>query len=467
MTFRLNKDIRQHHVGIKVLGCDKNTVESEYLAGLLSHEGFEVSLIQDRLTYCDVAVILTCCFIEEARRETLDCLKAFLRSGEYSRNKPSLVVAGCMPQVFLPMLQESFPEIDAFVGIVSPQELVKVIKKVLSGLSHTPLTKVSTSPEVKIDTYIPRRQMQRRFYSFLRIADGCNHKCSFCIIPKIKGPYRSLDREIVLKEARHMVEQGVKEINIIAQDITRYGKDLYGKEYGLVELLRDLCAMRGDFWIRLLYAYPTGISNRLLEIIVQEPRICKYLDIPLQHLDDTILKDMRRPFTWERVRELVKRIRNAIPEITLRSTFIIGYPGETIQRFNRLEERLARLAFDRVGFFLYSPERQRRTTLSSHSVSPTVARRRLTEIATLQAEMSRMANEEWVGAIKEVLVEAKFPDTSLYLGRSQSEAPEVDGFIVFSSEHQLNPGEKVEVQIQRADSYELYGAVVDVEEITR
>ncbi|MCD6385941.1 30S ribosomal protein S12 methylthiotransferase RimO [Candidatus Sumerlaeota bacterium] len=452
--------MKKKKIGIQVLGCDKNTVDSEYLAGLLHKKGVNVSLVEGSVEKYDAIVVFSCGFINEARRESISAIQSLVSQRDSLTRRPRIIVAGCMPQVFLSELQRKFPDVDAFVGIVDINTLVRIIQAVAQEKISTPITYIHSAPEVRIDRPIKRRPLQRRHYSFLRIADGCDHRCTFCIIPKIKGHYRSVPREVLIAEAEQLVSKGIKEINVIAQDITRYGEDIYGSEYGLVELLKQLANIPGEFWIRLLYCYPTRITGELIKLIANEPKICPYLDIPLQHLDEDILRAMGRPYSWERTKKLIRRLRRAIPDITVRSTFIVGFPGETEERFQRLKQRLQELTLGRVGFFLYSDEKGTKANALPGKVPRRIARRRLNELARLQAGIARSIHQRWVGSIKEVLVEAHFPRTKLYLGRSQSEAPEIDGFICFTSSRRLKPGDKVNVHIDRADAYELFGHIV-------
>lgn len=452
--------MKKTRIGIKVLGCDKNTVDSEYLAGVLHKKKVIVSLVEESTDKFDAVVVFSCGFINEARRETISVLQSLVAQKNPLTGRPRIIVAGCMPQIFLPQLQRKFPEVDAFVGIADIETLVNTIEAVTREKISEPLAYIQPEPSVQIEKHIPRHQLQRSHYSFLRIADGCDHRCSFCIIPKIKGRYRSVRKEILIAEAKQMVSQGIKEINIIAQDITRYGEDLYGSSYGLVDLLKELANIPGDFWIRLLYCYPTRITTQLIELVASERKICKYLDIPLQHLDEDILRSMGRPYSWKRTKKLISRVRRAIPEITIRSAFIVGFPGETEERFTRFKQRLQELELERVGFFLYSDEKGTKAETLPDKVPRRIARRRLKKLAQLQAEITRRIHQRWIGRARKVLVEARFPRTQLYLGRSQSEAPEVDGFICFTSTRQLKPGDKVTVHIDRADAYELFGHIL-------
>lgn len=448
-------------VEIKVLGCDKNTVDSEYLAGALAAKGIKISDFTGTSQNVDAIVIFTCGFIGEARRESESAIKETLRLKDSRNHKPRIIVAGCMPQRFLTSLMRKFPEVDAFCGVVNVGTLAGIVEKVLHKVEEKPIVNVEPSPEVKIEHPLKREQLVKRPYSFLRIADGCDHRCSFCIIPQIKGPYRSVPREALLDEAHQLINQGIKEINIIAQDITKYGKDLYDGRYGLVELLKDLCAIKEDFWIRLLYLYPTRIDSKLLECIAGEPKICKYIDIPLQHLDEEILKRMRRPYSWQRIKNLIQKIRAMIPEVVIRSAFIIGFPGETEKHFQRLGKRLKELKLDRVGFFLYSAEKGTKAESLSGAVPRSVAHQRLKKIYNLQGEIAYRQNQRWIGATREVMVEAKLTSkgykkgTNFYLCRSQGEAPEVDGYVIVQSSNKLLPGDRIKAIIRNVTAYDL------------
>ncbi len=448
-------------VGIKVLGCDKNTVESEYLAGALKKRGHNPFLmIEEDVNEFDVIVILTCGFIEDARDESRNAIDSILSSRKRKSETPRVVVAGCMPQVFHKEMQRAFPHADAMVGIVDIDSLVNIIEEVSLKSTTPTLLKISSHPRVLVGDNYVRLPLQKAPYSFLRIADGCSHRCTFCLIPRIKGKYQSVKKEILIREAKDLVRQGTREINLIAQDITLYGRDRYGDRYGLEDLLKDLCTIKGDFWIRLLYCYPTSVPKSLLELIAGERKICNYIDIPLQHLDEQILRAMGRPHSWQRIRSLVDRIREIVPDVTIRSTFIVGFPGETYRHFKIMKRRLKELSLERVGFFIYSYEEETPSADLPRHVMRWIAQRRLEHLAEVQKTISMRANKRWVGSKKEVLVEARFPGTDYYIGRTETQAPEIDGFVYFSSPKKINPGEFVKVGIIRADPCDLYGAIV-------
>ena len=451
-------------IGIKILGCDKNTVESEYIAGLLFRQGHDVMLVEDSIAGCEGVIILTCGFIREARHETEKTLKAMLQGfGKRSLlgvKSPWILVAGCMPQLYLHHLKQHFPGAAGFIGIVSPDEVLKAVDSLSQSQGKEQIIRIVDKPAVTLKKYIKRLQLEKRPYGFLRIADGCDHTCSFCVIPRIKGPYQSVKREILLREARDMVRQGIREINLIAQDTSKYGIDLYGERYTLVHLLKEIASIRGKFWLRLLYLYPTGMTAELIELMAGESKICPYVDIPLQHLDEEVLRLMRRPYSWRRTKALISNVRHAIPDITIRSAFILGYPGETHSRYDTMKKRLRQLALDRVGFFLYSDEKNTLAHEMDNKVSRSIARERLKSLARQQADITLASNMRWIGSEKEILVEAQFPDTNLYLGRSQSEAPEVDGFIIFTADQNIKAGDMVNVIVRRADAYEMYGEMI-------
>lgn len=451
-------------IGIKILGCDKNTVESEYIAGLLSQHGYDVKLIENSIAGCDGVIVLTCCFIREARSETESALKAmFNETAEKSlslKGKPWILVAGCMPQLHVGRLQKIFPQAAGFSGIVSPEAVIKTVNSLARGEPQETSIEITDKPAVSIPKYIRRIQLEKRPYGFLRIADGCNHRCSFCVIPHIKGRYQSVKREILLREAREMIRRGIREINLIAQDTSEYGSDIYGERYKLTHLLKDLVTIHGNFWVRLLYLYPTGITSDLIELMANEKKICSYMDIPLQHLDEDMLRLMRRPYSWQKTHSIIRALRHGIPDITIRSAFILGFPGETYARFEKMRKRLRQLALDRVGFFLYSDEKNTNAHSLDNKVSRRNARERHKRLALEQVDITSASNMRWIGCEKEVLVEAHFPGTNLYLGRSQSEAPEVDGFIVFTAGRHIQAGDMVKVVPNRADAYEMYGEMV-------
>ena len=446
-------------VAIITLGCDKNTVDSEYLAGLLEEAGHPVFPFDKERPF-DVLVINTCGFIDIAKEESINVILSWAEEKKRRQRAglPSfrLLVVGCLAERYARELGDSIQEIDALVGVGRWKEVVKFIESP-PGMSKT---KLSTSlprqtPRIKILRPMPRRKLDDLPYAFLKIADGCSHRCSFCAIPLIKGSYRSVPRKILLTEAQELIKSGIREINLVAQDINRYGKDLY-KRYDLVRLVRDIAAIPGKFWIRLLYFYPQSLPQRMVHLIKEEPKLCPYIDIPLQHLSPDILRRMGRPAKPGRILHILGEWREQIPDLTIRTTFIVGFPGETRGDFSQLLAGVREFGFDRLGAFLYSSEEGTRAG-GWRPVPTRTARRRLERLMEIQENISFRKNQAKVERISEVLVEQGFPDQGLYIARSRADAPEVDGAVIIHSDRLLNPGEFVRVRITEAQTYDLIG----------
>jgi ribosomal protein S12 methylthiotransferase len=347
-------------IALITLGCDKNTVDTEYLAGVLTARGHEVA-VEGEQRALDVAVLFTCGFIESAREESLDAAWQFCEARDRLGNPRRVILAGCLGQRVgeseAEEEGEDFPPVDAIAGVGHPEALADLVESVAVWKDEKDAVfPVIPPPLMTMDHAIPRLRLDRSPAAYLKIADGCNHTCSFCAIPSMKGPYVSVPREIVLEEARALLDSGVRELDLVAQDLAPYGRDLYGEAYGLPDLLEALCRIEGDFRIRLLYLYPAGLTDRFLEVFAREEKICKYLDIPLQHLDLDVLRAMRRPDAGGGIAERIERVRQAVPAVAIRTTMIVGFPGETSQAFKNLLRSVEEIRFDWLGAFCFSPE---------------------------------------------------------------------------------------------------------------
>ena len=440
------------------LGCPKNLADSELMIGALVNAGFELTLDPDE---AQVLVVNTCAFIESAKKESLD---AILEAAEVKRHGlgKRLVVAGCLSQRYGAELREQLPEVDVFVGTGNFLELPELLRRTdapesrpipYTGAAH--LLPSHSEPRIKLGDY---------FSAYLKISEGCNHKCAFCIIPKIRGRHESRPMADLVAEARMLAAGGVRELNLIAQDLTAYGRDLHPPA-SLAQMLYSLNEVDGVRWIRLLYCYPNFVTDELLDAIAALPKVTKYIDMPLQHADDEILRAMRRERSGAALRKILDRIRKRVPGIALRSSFIVGFPGETDAAFEHLADFIREQEFDRVGVFTYSLEENTAAFDLANQVPERVKRARRAHLMELQTDISLKKNREMIGREVEVLVEGAIPGrTSRMRGRMQSQAPEIDGSVFLRGE--AAPGEFVRVHIDKALTYDLSGHVtgVDIEE---
>lgn len=432
------------------LGCDKNLVDSEVMLGLLRDHGY--SLTNDEET-AEVIVVNTCSFIHDAREESVNTI---LEMAELKKEGvlKALIVTGCLAERYKDEILQELPEVDAVVGTASYGKIVDAINEALHGKKSRFFEDINGLP--KVDT---RRIITTGGYSsYLKIAEGCDKHCTYCIIPKLRGAYRSIPKEDILKEAAYLATQGIKELNIVAQETTVYGKDLYGKKV-FHELLEELCKVEGIRWIRILYCYPEEITEELIKTIKLQPKICHYLDIPIQHGCDGILKRMGRRTNRQELMDIVGRIREAIPDIVLRTTLITGFPGETEEDHKALMGFVGEMRFDRLGVFTYSPEEDTPAAQMENQVDETVKERRRDELMSLQQEISFALTSQCIGSTMEVLVEGRLPEDNVYIGRTYRDAPDVDGYVFITSQEELLSGDIVNVQITDADEYDLVGEV--------
>jgi ribosomal protein S12 methylthiotransferase len=446
-------------IGIVTLGCDKNTVDSEYLAGLLETRGHRV-FRAEKNREMDVVLLNTCGFIEEATSESLEVILDWAREKARRSGQFKLIVVGCLSQLYGEQLRKEIPEIDALAGVGMFEQTVALVEQVGQGMAAGPILH-SSHPAAVIQRPVMRKALDSAPYGFLKIADGCDHTCSFCTIPRIKGPYRSVPREILLEEARTLLQRGCKELNLVAQDTSKYGTDLY-KDYRLEHLLRELCALPGQFWVRVLYLSPLDMRPELICRIAEEKKICKYVDLPVQHLNRRILQRMKRPYGPQQIAAVVQTLRRSMPHVTVRTTIIVGFPGEGPKEFRSLCDGIQKLQFDRLGVFEYSAEEETDAAHYSDQVAPRTRRRRHEKVMRLQAEIAAVRNARAIGATRRVLIEQSIPGTNIYLGRSEAEAPEVDGYIACYSKQKLVPGQWVLVRITSANAYDFKAKIVKV-----
>lgn len=437
-------------VGLFTLGCDKNTVDNEYLAGLLEERGCEVLAEPGLEQPIEAAVVLTCGFIADAKEQSIDAILELARAKTIHGNPRTLFVAGCLAQKHAAALFEQIPEIDGIVGVGQMRRLVDMILDARMGRVNATAPK----PFVEVRKSIPRKRLTSVPYAFLKIADGCNHACSFCSIPQMKGPLRSVAPDILLAEAAELLAGGVRELNLVAQDISVYGVDRW-RRYRLPDLLNDLCALDGDFWVRCLYCYPGGVTDKLLRVMTEQPKIVPYLDIPFQHFDPGILERMGRPFGRVDAAELVARIRKGLSGIALRTTMLVGFPGESTRAHQRMIRSIRELRFDRLGAFIYSREEDTPAADAPHQVRPSTKQRRWEAVMAAQMEIAEELSCARIGRRLRVLLEGYDKETGRYVARSASEAPEVDGSVFVEANGPMPVGEFVEVVITAADVYDV------------
>jgi ribosomal protein S12 methylthiotransferase len=450
-------------VHLLTLGCPKNLVDSELMLGALTNAGYEISADP---TCAQVLIVNTCAFIDAAKKESI---AAILEAAELKANSQGrrLVVAGCLAQRYGAQLAEEFPEVDIFVGTGSFLELPELLRRTEPPRLHTDGGGKRSGAAVGYigaAHLLPRSDVPRIitgnfFTSYLKVSEGCNHKCAFCIIPRIRGTHESRPIDDVVQEAQQLAAGGVREINLIAQDLTAYGRDLRPRR-SLAELLYQLNQVEGLSWIRLLYCYPNFVTDALLEAIASLPKVVKYLDIPLQHADDMVLRAMRRESSVDALRRLLERIRMHVPQVALRTSFIVGFPGETEQAFGRLLDFVREQEFDRVGVFTYSREEGTGAYDLPGQVPEREKRTRRAQVMEAQADISLRRNRSLIGKELPVLVEGDIAGRARRMrGRTPWQAPEIDGMVVLQGE--AEPGEFACVRVKQALTYDLVGEIVN------
>ena len=434
------------------LGCDKNLADSEEMLGLLTAGGHEIT---DDETQADAIVINTCCFIKDAKEESVETI---LEMAEYKKTGSchALIVTGCMAQRYQKEIIEEVPEVDAVLGTTSYGDIVKALEEAVAGNHFEEFRDIDYLP----DTGSKRFLTTGGHFGYLKIAEGCDKHCTYCIIPKLRGKFRSVPMERLIAQAEDMAEQGVKELILVAQETTVYGKDLYGKK-SLHILLKKLCEIRGIRWIRILYCYPEEIYDELIETIRDEKKICHYLDIPIQHASDRILKRMGRRTSKQELIDIVGKLRKEIPDIVLRTTLITGFPGETEEDHEELKEFVDEMEFDRLGVFTYSPEENTPAAEMADQVPEEVKEERRDELMELQQEISYDRGQDRIGQELLVMIEGKVADESAYIGRTYGDAPKVDGYIFVQTGELLMTGDFAKVRVTGALEYDLIGVLSD------
>lgn len=433
------------------LGCDKNLVDSEVMLGILADRGFEMTDTEDD---ADIIIINTCCFINDAKEESINTI---LEMAEYKKTGPckALIVTGCLAQRYKQEIVDEIPEVDAVIGTSKYDEIFDAVDQALKGSHFLDVDDLDRLPSV------PGKRILTTggHYAHLKIAEGCDKHCTYCIIPKIRGNYRSVPMEQLLAEAASLAEQGVKELILVAQETTLYGVDLYGKK-SLHILLKELAKIKGIRWIRILYCYPEEIYPELIETIKNEKKVCHYLDMPIQHASDTILKRMGRRTTKAQLKETVSLLRKEIPDIVLRTTLIAGFPGETQEQHEELMEFVDEMEFERLGVFAYSPEENTPAASMPDQIPEEIKEERRDAILELQQEIAFDKAADMVGRTLYAMIEGKVADEPAYVARTYADSPDIDGYVFVNTGEMLMSGDFVKVKITGSAEYDLIGELV-------
>ena len=443
---------RKQKVSMVSLGCPKNLVDAEVMLGILAEHDYEITTNERD---ADVIIVNTCSFIKEAKQESIDAILD-LAERKNDAHCHTLIVSGCLPQRYQEELVEELPEVDIFIGTGDYPR----IGEILAEKTRTDgQLRYTGDPNFIYDETLPRLNSSPSWFSYLKIGEGCSNCCSYCIIPRLRGLYRSRPFDALVAEAEKLAARGVKELNVISQDITRYGSDLNDGST-LEILLRRLAQIPGIQWIRLLYAYPQGITDGLIELIRDEPKICKYLDIPIQHISDPVLARMKRRGGEQQIKELITKLRREIPNIALRTSIMVGFPGETVDDFSALTRFVEQTAFDRLGVFCYSREEGTPAATMPEQISERVKRERYRKLMRIQARLSFRRNREMIDTHEQIIVEGYSEETELLLkGRSSRQAPDIDGQVYITA-GTADIGEIVTLRVTDSSDYDLIGEIV-------
>lgn len=433
------------------LGCDKNLVDSEEMLGLLNREHFEFT---DDESEADVIVINTCCFVNDAKEESVNTI---LQMAEYRKSGSckAIIVTGCLAQRYKTEISDEIPEVDAILGTSSYDKIVDAVKSTICGEKYekfNPLDELIVEESERVVT-------TGGHYAYIKIAEGCNKCCTYCIIPKIRGRYRSVPEEDILKTAEKLVENGAKELILVAQETTLYGVDLYGRKM-LPDLLKKICKIPGLIWVRILYCYPEEITDELIEVMKNEPKVCHYIDMPIQHASDKILKAMGRRTNRVELTERILKIRKEIPDIVLRTTLISGFPGETEEDHEEMLDFVDEMEFERLGVFAYSPGEDTAAAEMPDQIDEDIKIKRRNEIMELQQEIAFENAENMIGRDLLVMIEGKVVDENAYVGRTYMDCPNVDGNIFITTDEELITGDFVKVKVTGAAEYDLIGEII-------
>lgn len=428
-------------------GCAKNLVDAELMLGALAQNGHEITLDENN---ADVVIVNTCSFIHDAEAESVQTILQMINDGK------KVIVTGCLPQKHKTDLKKAIPEISAMIGTSDLMEIVEIVNELASEKTEKYIQKISEKPEYIYPENVERQQITMGASSYIKIADGCNYHCGYCIIPNLRGVYHSRPMENIIEEAKSLVKKGVTEIDLIAQDTTSYGIDIYGKT-SLAKLLEELNKIEGLSWIRIMYAYPSQMNDELISAIARLDKVVKYVDLPLQHSHPEILRAMRRPdFDYE---VLIGKLRDKIPNVVIRTAFIVGYPGETDEQFEHLYEFVKKMRFDRMGVFEYSKEKNTASYSMDNHVPKKIKHSRYKKLMELQQQISYEINQSKIGKEIPCIVEG-FTDDGVIIMRSYGDAPEIDGLVYAKSDRPVVPGDVEIVLIDRADEYDLFGKII-------
>ncbi len=427
-------------------GCAKNLVDAELMLGLLDKKGYEITLDENE---ADIVIVNTCSFIHDAEKESVQSILQMIEEGK------KVIVTGCLSQKHDKDLKEAIPELSGMIGTSNLKDVVKIVDDIAKGQEYESI--IDETPEYHYPEDIPRQQITMGASSYLKIGEGCNYSCGYCIIPKLRGKYISRPIENIVKEAKALVDKGVTEIILIAQDTSSYGIDLYGKQ-ALPQLLQELNKIENLSWIRIMYAYPTQMTDELIDAIANLDKVVKYVDIPLQHSHPEMLKRMKRPVMD--YKELVQKIRDRIPNVSVRTSLIVGYPGETEEEFNHLYNFVKDVKFDRMGAFEYSREEGTYSDMLEGHLSEKVKKERRNKLMELQQQISLENNEKYIGKTIKCIVEG-YTDDGVIIMRSEHDAPEIDGLVYATSSQEVIPGDIESVKITRVDEYDLFGEIIE------
>ena len=439
------------------LGCDKNLVDTEMMLGMLAEKGYQFT---DDEQEAEIVVVNTCCFIGDAKEESINTLIEIGQLKE-TANVKMLIAAGCLAQRYRKEIREQIPEVDVIIGTMAIDKIVEAVEEYQTKQYTTFVEDIDRTPV----SGKKRVVTTGGHYAYMKIAEGCDKRCSYCIIPKVRGSYRSIPMETLLKEANTLVEQGVKELILVAQETTLYGTDIYGKK-SLPELLRKLSEIRGLYWIRILYCYPEEITEELIDTIAELPKVCHYLDIPIQHASDKILKRMGRRTNQQQLKDKIAMIRSKIPDMCLRTTLITGFPGESQEDHEQSMAFVDEMEFDRLGVFTYSAEEDTPAAGFPDQIEEEVKKDRQADIMELQQEIAFEKAEGMTGQDVLVMIEGKVADENAYVGRTYKDAPNVDGLVFVNTDRELMTGDFVPVHITGSYEYDLIGEIKDENEFT-
>ena len=436
------------------LGCDKNLVDTEMMLGQLLKKGYEFT---DDETDADIIVVNTCCFIGDAKEESINTLLEMAELKKDGKLKV-LVAAGCLAQRYKEEIQTEIPEVDVIIGTTAIASIVDAVEGVLAGTCANFYEDISAKPFVG-----ERVVTTGGHFAYLKIAEGCDKHCTYCIIPKVRGSYRSVPMEKLVEQAKALADKGVKELILVAQETTLYGKDLYG-EKSLPKLLHELSKISGIFWIRILYCYPEEITDELIQAIKTEPKVCHYLDIPIQHAADSVLKRMGRRTNKQQLIDTIEKLREEIPDICLRTTLITGFPGETQEDHEEVYNFVDEMEFDRLGVFTYSQEEDTAAAIMDDQIDEEIKAHRQEELMILQQEIAFEKAQDMIGRVLTVMVEGKVSDDDVYVARTYRDAPNVDGYLFINTTANLMTGDLVKVMVTDSNEYDLVGEIYHGEE---